>query len=85
MSEIETIVRRHLAEAAGKDAAGAAALPLDADLVYDLGLTSLDLIVLMSTVCESAGVPLTEFTEDDLAALRGARDIVGLLSSKAVT
>ncbi|MEX3628171.1 MAG: acyl carrier protein [Burkholderia sp.] len=85
MSEIETIVRRHLGETAGRDSEAAATLPLEADLVYDLGLNSLDLIVLMSTVCESAGVPLTEFTEDDLAALRSGADIVKLLSSKAVT
>ncbi|KVN38568.1 hypothetical protein WJ63_00815 [Burkholderia pyrrocinia] len=82
MSDIETIVRHHLCEVVGRPESEAASLPLDDDLTYDFGLASLELIVLMSGVCETARVPLTEFGEDDLAKLRTGRDIVNLLATK---
>ncbi|KWA85854.1 hypothetical protein WL29_12800 [Burkholderia ubonensis] len=82
MTDIESIVRRHLCEVAGRPASDAARLPLDDDLTFDFGLASLELIVLLSGVCDTARVPLTEFGEDDLAKLRTGRDIVNLLAAK---
>ena len=82
MTDIEFIVRRHLCEVVQRPASEAASLSLDDDLIFDFGLASLDLIVLISGVCETAHVPLTQFGEDDLAKLRSGRDIVNLLVPK---
>lgn len=81
MKEIEKIVRQRLSKALdGQD--DGTGLNLDEDLGDGYGLSSLDLIMLMSSVCSEAGVPLTELGEDDIARLRTPMDIVDLLTSK---
>lgn len=81
MKEIEKIVRQRLSKALdGQD--GGTGLNLDEDLGDGYGLSSLDLIMLMSSVCSEAGVPLTALGEDDIARLRTPMDIIGLLASK---
>jgi acyl carrier protein len=50
--------------------------------MYGYGLASLDLIMLMTSVCSDAGVPLTRFDEEDIARLRTPSDIVNLLTTK---
>lgn len=82
MSNIETIVRERLCKVLEKPSEQSASLNLDEDLVYGYGLGSLDLIMMMSSVCSDAGVPLTELSEDDISRLRTPSDIVGLLTSK---
>lgn len=82
MSNIETIVRLNICNSLQKPAEESGQLDMDASLVYEYGLGSLDLIMLMSAVCTEADVPLTELSEDDVAKLRTPADIVNLLTSK---
>lgn len=83
MSHIETIVRESLCKTLKRPPSQADELKLEESLAYAYGLTSLDLIMLMTAVCSTAGVPLTEFTEDDIAQVRTPADIVNLLRAKA--
>jgi acyl carrier protein len=83
VSNIETIVRQRLCGTLKRSQDQAASLNLEEDLVYGYGLASLDLIMLMTSVCSDAGVPLTNFDTDDLSRLRRPSDIVALLAAKA--
>lgn len=84
MSPIETIVRQQLCKTLKRPPSQAGRLNLAESLVYGYGLTSLDLIMLMTAVCAEAGVPLTEFTEEDIAQVRTPSDIVNLLTGRKV-
>lgn len=82
MKNHEGTVRDNLCRLLNRSPGEAQLLNLDADLVYDFGLTSLDMIMMMTSICESAGIALTEFGEEDLARLRTPRDVIDLLSAK---
>ena len=82
MSEVEKIVRDCLCQVLNRPLEQGPELKLDESLTYEFGLGSLDLIMLMSSVCTEAGVPLTELNEDDIGRLRTPSDIVKLLISK---
>jgi len=83
VSNIEMIVRQRLCRTLKRPADQVGLLNLYEDLMYDYGLASLDLIMLMTSICSDAGVPLTDFDEEDIARLRTPSDIVNLLTSKA--
>jgi acyl carrier protein len=48
-------------------------------LVEDYGLSSLQLVTLVTTVCEESGLPLTVLTERDIARMKTAGDIVAII------
>jgi acyl carrier protein len=81
MSHFEAVVRTCLARTIRRPADQAGALDLTADFTYGYGLTSLDLIVLVSDICNDANVPLTRFDEDAIARLHAPADIVDLLNA----
>jgi acyl carrier protein len=56
-------------------------LDMAADLAGEYGLTSLNKVLLVTSVCEAAGVDLGHFTEQDLAAMRTGADLVGALAA----
>lgn len=58
-------------------------MAMDADLVDEYGLTSLNKVLLLTSVCDDAGVALSHFTEQDVASMRTARDIVAALAVHA--
>jgi acyl carrier protein len=82
MKSVESIVRENLCKSLKRNPAEAAELNLDDNLVYDFGMASLDLIVLMTSVCGEAQVSLSEFGEDDIGRLSTPRGIIELLVSK---
>ncbi len=84
MSNIEPAVREALSSTLRRPPADAPALDLALNLKFDYGLSSLDLIMMMSTVCAQTGVPLTAFDEDEIAGLETPGDIVRLLTSKTL-
>lgn len=53
---------------------------LDADMADEYGLTSLNKVLLLTSVCDDADVSLSHFTEHDLTRMRSARDIVNALA-----
>jgi acyl carrier protein len=80
MNSIETVVSQDLARLISVPAHRADAVDLDADLYGHYGLTSLNMVLLMTSVCEKTKTALIHFTEDDIARLQTPRDIVSLIS-----
>ena len=84
MSNIEPAVREALSSTLRRPPAEAPTLDLGLNLKFDYGLSSLDLIMMMTAVCGQTGVPLTAFDEDEIAGLETPGDIVRLLKSKTL-
>lgn len=47
----------------------------DAQLAQELGVTSMQMVLLITTLCRTLGVSMTAFDEDDLAAMTSVRAI----------
>jgi acyl carrier protein len=56
-------------------------LDLDADMSDGLGLTSLNKVIFLMSVCDDTSVSLSAFTETDVAGMRTLRDVVGALTN----
>jgi acyl carrier protein len=48
-------------------------------LIEEDGLSSLQLVTFVTTVCEETGLPLTALTEQDIARMKTANDIVTII------
>jgi len=59
---------------------GAAILDLDVDMAEGLGLTSLNKVVFLMSVCDDTEVSLSAFTESDVAGMRTLRDVIEALA-----
>ncbi len=57
---------------------------LEANLTRDYGVTSMRMVLLMTALCDEAGVALSIFTDDDLASLHTPRDLISILSKNNV-
>ncbi|ARS66226.1 acyl carrier protein [Sinorhizobium meliloti] len=80
MSDLQSIVKRNLAQLIDLDVDRIA---LDAKLADEYGLTSLNLVVLVTTLCEETGTPVFNFSDNDIANLRSARDVVNMFATAA--
>jgi len=60
-----------------------AELDLSLDLSADYGLTSLNKVLFMMSVCGDAGVDLGTFTEADVAAMHTLADVITALTEHA--
>jgi acyl carrier protein len=80
MSNLQSIVSRNLAQILDVDVDRIA---LDADLSAEYGLTSLNLVLLVTSLCEETGTPVFNFTDKDIANLRTPRDVVTLFAAAA--
>jgi hypothetical protein len=58
---------------------------LDLDMAEDYGLTSIDKVIFLNSVCDASGVAVSGFTDEDLADLRSLRDVIEALASHAET
>jgi acyl carrier protein len=81
MNEPHDIVLHHLSKCLRLSGAKPNGIDFDADLKRHYGLTSLNLMLLITSVCDDAAIELSNFTEDDIARLRTPRDIVAMLAS----
>ncbi len=81
MSSLQSIVARNLARLLDPAVAEADGVDLDADLFARYGLTSLNMVLLMTSICEETGTPLFNFTDKDIAKLRTPRDVVALFAA----
>jgi len=81
MSELSNIISRNVTILLDRSALNGQAINLDADLLGHYGLTSLNMVLLITSVCEETETDLTKITEDDLSRLHTARDIIALLQS----
>ncbi|MET8152163.1 acyl carrier protein [Actinoplanes sp. NPDC049668] len=57
-------------------------LDMSADLADQYGLTSLNKVLLVMSVCDESGVDVARFTEQDVAAVRSGDDLVSALAAQ---
>ncbi|HEU5270551.1 MAG TPA: phosphopantetheine-binding protein [Jatrophihabitans sp.] len=81
-TDIEAAARENLATVLPAELSPAD-LDLDRDMSADYGLTSLNKVLFMMSVCGDTGVDLGAFTETDVARLRTLADVIAALSSHA--
>jgi acyl carrier protein len=77
--DIEAVVRDGLARVLDSDPEPASIDP-ELDLADDYGLTSLNKVIFLMSVCDETKVSLAEFTESDVAQMRTVRDVTTALS-----
>jgi len=80
--DIDTAVRENLAAVLTADVAPEDLEP-DLDLTGAYGLTSLNKVLFLTSLCKDTGVDMAHFTEDDLARMQTLRDCVAILSRHA--
>jgi hypothetical protein len=83
-AEIAAAAREDLAKVLDPPAL-AAGLELDVDMADGYGLTSLNKVLFLMSVCDDTAVPLSSFTETDVAAMRTLRDVITALAKYAGT
>jgi hypothetical protein len=80
-ADLDTLARQQLSKVL-RDGLEPAAIDPDEDLTEAYGLTSLNKILFLTSLCKAANVGLDRFTEDDLARMRTLGDVVGALRSQ---
>jgi acyl carrier protein len=80
--EIESLARIDLAKVLPNQPS-ADELMLDADMADEYGLTSLNKVLFLMSVCDDTGVSVSAFTEPDVAQMRTLADVVAALSKHA--
>ena len=80
--DIEAVVRESLARVLESDTEPADINP-DLDMAEVYGLTSLNKVIFLMSVCDDTNVSLAEFTEPDVARMRTVRDVTDALSEFA--
>ncbi|MDT3438110.1 MULTISPECIES: acyl carrier protein [unclassified Pseudofrankia] len=78
-ADIEAAARENLAAVLTFDVAPAD-LASDVDLTGTYGLTSLNKVLFLTSLCRDTGVDIARLTEDDLAGMHTLRDCVDILS-----
>lgn len=76
--DIEGLARSKLARLL--DEVAPEELDPDEDMVSEYGLTSLNKVVFLTSLCEDLGVGLSHFTEQDVARMRTLHDVTEALA-----
>jgi RimJ/RimL family protein N-acetyltransferase len=79
MIDVETCVRQSIVALRDGSAQPALQLDLDLRLFEDCGLSSLQMISLLTSVCDQCGIDLMSLTDGDLATFKTPRDVIGAL------
>ncbi|SDE02691.1 hypothetical protein [Glycomyces harbinensis] len=74
-ADLDTLAREQLAQVL-RDRPDPATLDAGEDLAETYGLTSLNKVLFLTSLCRAADVGLERFTEDDLARMRTLGDVV---------
>lgn len=82
-TDLDTLAREQLSRVL-RDHPDPAALDPSEDLVQTYGITSLNKVLFLTSLCKAAGVGLGSFTEDDLARMRTLGDVVDALRPHAL-
>lgn len=77
-ADLDTLARVQLSQVL-PDRPDPVALDLDENLVEGYGLTSLNKVLFLTSLCKAAEVGLHNFTEDDLAGMRTLGNVVDAL------
>lgn len=81
-TDLDTLAREKLSQVL-RDHPDPGALDLDEDLVQTYGITSLNKVLFLTSLCKAAEVGLDKFTEDDLARMRTLGNVVDALRAHA--
>lgn len=81
-TDLDTLAREKLSLVL-RDRPNPASLDLGENLVETYGITSLNKVLFLTSLCKAAEVGLDNFTEDDLAGMRTLRDVVDALRPHA--
>ena len=81
-TDLDTLAREQLSQVL-RDHPDPVVLDLDEDLVETYGITSLNKVLFLTSLCKAAEVGLDNFTEDDLARMRTLGDVVDALRPHA--
>lgn len=79
LMDIEAVAREGLARVleSGPEPAD---IDIDLDMADRLGLTSLNKVIFLMSVCDDTHVSVSAFTESDVADMRTLRDVVTALA-----
>lgn len=80
--DIESVAREDLARVL-ESGPPPADIDLDMDMAGEFGLTSLNKVLFLMSVCDDTQVSLSAFTESDVAGMRTLRDVVTALAKEA--
>lgn len=81
MTPVEAAVSNCLIRLLSPEDGVTGVIDLDADLFERYGLTSLNMVLLMTSLCEETNTDLTLFTDQDIARLRTPRHVAGLIET----
>lgn len=77
-TDLDTLAREQLSRVL-RDHPDPVALDPAEDLVHTYGITSLNKVLFLTSLCKAAEVGLDKFTEDDLAGMRTLGNVVDAL------
>ncbi len=78
VADIESIVRNHVYETCSDMVSDPSEINVDLGLFDHYGFTSLNMVLMMTSLCDETGVPLTHFTEKDIAHIKTPKDIIAV-------
>ena len=81
-TDLDTLARERLSQVL-RDHPDPVAIDPDEDLVETYGITSLNKVLFLTSLCKAAEVGLDNFTEDDLARMRTLGNVVDALRPHA--
>ncbi|NJP65297.1 acyl carrier protein [Streptomyces spiramenti] len=81
-TDLDTLAREKLSHVL-RDHPDPASLDLGENLVDTYGITSLNKVLFLTSLCRAADIGLDNFTEDDLAGMRTLGDVVDTLRPHA--
>jgi hypothetical protein len=81
-TDLDTLARSTLSQVL-RDHPDPASLDLGENLVETYGITSLNKVLFLTSLCKAADVGLDNFTEDDLAGMRTLGNVVDALRPHA--
>lgn len=81
-TDLDTLAREQLSQVL-RNHPDPVALDPNEDLVQTYGITSLNKVLFLTSLCRAADVGLDKFTEDDLARMRTLGDVVGAIRPHA--
>ncbi|HEX6355479.1 hypothetical protein [Actinophytocola sp.] len=84
IAQIERLARENLARVLESGSAPDE-LDLDVDMAGGYGLTSLNKVLFLMSVCDDTGVGVSAFTEADVSAMRTLRDVTEALAQNVGT
>ena len=85
MPTIEIIVQERCRELIGGVHEAEVPLDMHRRLVEEYGFSSLQLITLLTNICEESALPLTALTERDIATIKTPQDIVNVVTHALAT